>query len=95
MERTSGIVCNSLRALLRHFIQRLVKRDLLCFAFCRAKVLAGVNLLARFSNGGPSRWRRGGVVERREKALTPSRWESAWWRLPVYRFKCGLENSEN
>lgn len=33
MERTSGIICNSLRALLRHFIQHLVKRDLFCFAF--------------------------------------------------------------
>lgn len=33
MERTSEIICNSLCALLRHFIQHLVKRDLFCFAF--------------------------------------------------------------
>lgn len=33
MERRSRIICNSLRALLRHFIQHLVKRDLFCFAF--------------------------------------------------------------
>lgn len=33
MERTGGIICNSLRALLRHFIQHLVKRDLFCFGF--------------------------------------------------------------
>lgn len=32
MERTIGIICNSLRALLRHFIQHLVKGDLFCFA---------------------------------------------------------------
>lgn len=32
MERGSGIVCNSLLAPLRHFIQHLVKRDLFCFA---------------------------------------------------------------
>lgn len=33
MVHTSGIICNSLCALLRHFIQHLVKRDLFCFAF--------------------------------------------------------------
>lgn len=32
MERGSGVACNSLLALLRHFIQRLVKQDLFCFA---------------------------------------------------------------
>jgi len=32
-EHTSGIICNSLRALLHHFIQHLVKQDLFSFAF--------------------------------------------------------------
>lgn len=32
MERRSKVVCNSRLALPRHFIQRLVKQDLFCFA---------------------------------------------------------------
>lgn len=32
MERRRGVICNSLLAPLRHFIQHLVKQDLFCFA---------------------------------------------------------------
>lgn len=96
MERRSGIVCNSLRALLRHFIQHLVKRDLFCFAF-----VVGNARRSQFVGSFVKRWTASVASQRCHGAEKSSltqlecRWESGLWRLPVYHFKCGLENNEN
>lgn len=66
-ERTSRIICNSWRALLRHFIKHLVKRDLFCFYLPLLRGIVGeVNLLAHLSNAGLRQWHLSGVVEQRK-----------------------------
>lgn len=96
MERRSGIIRNSLLALLRHFIQRLVKRDLFCFA----SVVWNARR-SQFVGSFVKRWTASVASQRCHEAEKSSltqlecRWESGYWRLPLYRFKCGLENNEN
>lgn len=96
MERGSGIICNSLLALLRHFIQHLVKQDLFCFAS-----VVGNARRSQFVGSFVKRWTASVASQQCHEAEKSSltqpgwRWESGLWRLPVYSFKCGLENNEN
>lgn len=95
MKHTSEIICNSLCALLRHFIQHLVKRDLFCFA-----VVACDARRSQFVGSFVKRWTASVASQRchgaEKSALTQleCRWETGCWILPVYGLKCGLENNK-
>lgn len=95
MESKSGIIYNGLRALLRHFIQHLVKRGLFCFACVVSNARR-----SQFVGSFVKRWTASLASQRchgaEKSSLAPEcRWESGCWRLPAYRLKCGLENNEN
>lgn len=95
MESKSGIIYNGLRALLRHFIQHLVKRGLFCFACVVSNARR-----SQFVGSFVKRWTASPASQRchgaEKSSLAPEcRWESGCWRLPAYRLKCGLENNGN
>lgn len=87
MERTSGIICNSLCALLRHFIQHLVKQDLFCFAFvvwnARRSQFVG-SFVKCWTASVASRRCHG--AEKSSLTQLECRWESGLWRLPCVQF---------
>lgn len=93
IERTSVIICNSLCALLRHFIQHLVKRDLFCFSFVVRRSQFVGSFVKRWTASVASRRCHG--AEKTSLTQLECRWESGLWRLPVYAFKHRVENNEN